>query len=124
MISGRVNHQREPVIRVSVRDQAGELVGFDAVVDTGFDGSLTLPATAIASLGLQWRGKAEAVLANGVIDECDVYAGKVEWDGATRNVLVEAAETDPLVGMAMMEGFELKVQIKAGGNLTLTAIPG
>jgi clan AA aspartic protease len=119
MISGRVNNRYEAIVQILIQNQAGELVSVDAVVDTGFDGSLTLPANVIASLGLHWRGKAGVVLANGLVDECDVYAGVVKWDGIPRQVLVEAAETDPLVDMAMMKGFEMRLEVKLGGSVTL-----
>lgn len=122
MISGTVNHRREAVIRISIQNQAGQFIEFDGVIDTGFDGSLTLPKAVIDSLGLPWRGKSSTLLANGAIDEFDVFAGKTNWDGAIRNVLIEAAETDPLVGMAMMQGFELQVRIKPGGSLILRRI--
>lgn len=122
MISGTVNHRREAVIRISIQNQAGQFIEFDGVIDTGFDGSLTLPKAVIDSLGLPWHGKSSTLLADGEIDEFDVFAGKTNWDGAIRNVLIEAAETDPLVGMAMMQGFELQVRIKPGGSLILRRI--
>lgn len=43
MIAGTVNANREPVIRVSLQDAAGRGHDRDAVVDTGFNGWLTLP---------------------------------------------------------------------------------
>jgi predicted aspartyl protease len=87
MISGSVNDRREAMLRVLIQNQAGQMVGIDAVVDTGFNGSLTLPSVTIKSLGLPWRGKTEVVLANGMIDQCDIHAATVQWDGIARHVL-------------------------------------
>jgi clan AA aspartic protease len=122
VIIGSVNAFREVVISVSVRDASGRVQKFDAVVDTGFNGSLTLPAAVIATLGLVWRNRGSVILANGSVEECDVYAGVVIWDGQPRNVLVECAETDPLVGMALIYGYDLNIQAVDGGLVTLTLI--
>ena len=91
----------------------------DAVVDTGFNGSLTLPPIMIASLGLIWRSRGSAILANGSMEECDIYAGIVVWDGQPRPVLIEAVDTAPLVGMSLIYGYELLIQAIDGGIVTL-----
>ena len=51
MIVGRVNAYREAVISLSVEGSGGRRREIDAVVDTGFNGYLTLPATLIQELG-------------------------------------------------------------------------
>jgi hypothetical protein len=47
------------------------------------------------------------MLANGTEDYCDIYAAIIMWDGRPRNVLVEAADIDSLVGMALLYGHDL-----------------
>jgi hypothetical protein len=47
----------------------------------------------------------------------------VNWDGAPRDVEVDAADTDPLVGMALLAGHELRIKVIAGGTVTVSAIP-
>jgi clan AA aspartic protease len=122
VITGSVNAYREAVIPVSVRDASGREQQLDAVVDTGFNGSLTLPAAMIIALGLAWRNRGSVVLANGSVEQCDIYAGVVIWDGQPRNILVECAETEPLVGMTLIYGYELNVQVVDGGLVLLTLI--
>jgi predicted aspartyl protease len=46
MIAGIVSANPEPIIRISV---------LDAILDTGFNGWLCLPAEFIAMLGLNWQ---------------------------------------------------------------------
>jgi hypothetical protein len=70
----------------------------------------------IAGLGLQWRTRGLVMLANGTEDYCDIYAATIIWDGRPRNILVEAADTDPLVGMALLYGHDLHVQVVEGGQ--------
>lgn len=71
MITGVVNAHHEATIRLPLQAAGGRNQDIEAILDTGFNGSLTLPPA----------------------------------DGVPRNVLIEAADTDPLVGM----GFALRL---------------
>jgi predicted aspartyl protease len=62
----------------------------DAVVDSGFTASLTLPATTVVALGLVRQSGGGAVLADGSVRQFDIYAAEVAWDGGWRPVLVSA----------------------------------
>ena len=46
MITGTVSVNREPIIRISVQDAHGQSHELNAVLDTGFNGWLTLPPEA------------------------------------------------------------------------------
>ena len=59
------------------------------------------------------------MLGDGRVESFDVYAAMVIWDGRLLRVMVDAADTDPLVGMALMYGYELNVQIVDGGVVAL-----
>ena len=72
MIIGVVNAQTEAIIRLPVRAADGREQEIEAILDTGFNGSLTLPPAVIASLGLQWRTRGLVMLANGTEDHCDI----------------------------------------------------
>ncbi len=95
MITGVVNAHREATIRLPLQATNGRDQEIEAILDTGFNGSLTLPPAVIAALGLPWRTRGLVILANGTEDQCDIYAAAILWDGAPRKILVEAAETDP-----------------------------
>lgn len=90
MILGVVNSRYKGIVRISVRGPGGSEVDVDAVVDSGFTGSLTLSANAIASLGLAEQYSGGATLADGSDQQFDVYAAEVAWDGDWRPVLVWA----------------------------------
>ena len=45
----------------------------DAVVDTFYNGFLTLPSSVAAELGLPYRGHSEAILADSIVEEFDIY---------------------------------------------------
>ncbi len=63
------------------------------------------------------------MLADGSIHVFDVYVGTIVWDGRPRQVEVEAANAQPLIGMALMHGYELRVQVVAAGDVSIAAIP-
>jgi predicted aspartyl protease len=50
MMTGIVNVDLEAVLRLSVRDAAGHSHDVEAVIDTGFNGFLTLPPALVAAL--------------------------------------------------------------------------
>jgi hypothetical protein len=52
-----------------------------------------------------------ALLADGTTSLFDIYEATVLWDGALRRVAVDAADIDPLVGMCLLDGYELTVQV-------------
>jgi len=123
MIVGIVNALLEPTVRLTVRSASGTDLDIEAVVDTGFSGELTLPSSVIAALGLRWRTRNSRVLADGTKQYVDIYVGIIGWDGMVRHVFVEAADTHPLVGMALIAGNCLQVAAIPGGRVTIEALP-
>jgi clan AA aspartic protease len=122
MITGVVTNDRQAVIHLTVRGPAGQEQEIEAIIDTGFDGWLSLPSSLVAGLGLVWRRRGRALLADGSESVFDIYEATVDWDGEARRVPVDEAETVPLVSMSLLEGYELTVQAQAGGNVTVRAL--
>ena len=58
-------------------------------------------------------------LANGELASFDLYEARVQWDGQWQGVLVSLAQGGPLVGMALMQGYELSIQVTNGGRIEL-----
>ncbi len=119
MITGIVTAGREAIIRLKVRGPNGRWRQFDAVVDTGFDGWLCLPSPMIAQLGLPWCRRGRAQLADG--SECvfDIFEGTALWHRRAQRITVDEADTMPLVGMALLHGSRLEMEIRAGGKVIL-----
>ena len=122
MIRGSVNADDEAIIDLVVRGPDDQEQPIEAVVDTGFTGFLTLSPSVINELGLSWRGREYAMLGDGQIYPFDVYAATVIWDGQSRLVETNATDTEPLVGMGLLRGDELRIQITAGGLVTIGAL--
>lgn len=50
------------------------------------------------------------------------YAAVVVWAGTRVAVEIDEAPTDPLVGMERLDGFELKIRVERGGEVTITRL--
>ena len=123
MITGMVNADIEAVIQLVVVGPNRQQRTVDAVIDTGFSGDLTLPPSVIASLDLTWLGREPGILADGGTDLFDVYSAIVLWDGQPRSIEVEAANTQPLVGMNLLRRHSLHMEIVPGGPVEIVALP-
>ncbi len=123
MIRGSVNPDREACVPVEVQDSLGTMLSLQAVVDTGFNGSLTLSNSVIQGLSLRLQGTRDAMLADGSSVRLDIYRAIVSWDGNLRAVQILAAEGGPLVGTALLHGYELRVEFVDGGSVTIEALP-
>jgi clan AA aspartic protease len=122
MTVGSVNASLEAVVRLTVQGTRGQQE-IEAVVDTGFSGYLTLPTPLIEALGLPPSGRGRAILADGSEVSFNVHEAEVMWHEPPRRVFVAVADTDPLVGMALLYGQELKVQVVDGGGVFIGALP-
>jgi clan AA aspartic protease len=114
----------EPLFtRIEIHDPAAP-VGreIECIVDTGFSGSLSLPPTLVAELGLPFRRRGRALLADGSETFFDIHEASVIWDGRPRLVPTDAADSDPLIGMTLLEGYELTVQAVDDGHVSIGAL--
>jgi clan AA aspartic protease len=123
MMTGTVNMDLEALLRVTLRDASDQAKDVEAVIDTGFNGFLTLPPTLIAVLGLPWLCRQQGQLADGSVQAFDVFVATVEWNGQPRSAEVEAIDAQPLIGMALMRGSELRIKVTPGGSITIAGPP-
>jgi clan AA aspartic protease len=118
MITGVVKGDKAR-IRLKIRGSRGREQEIEAVIDTGFTAWLTLPPSEIAALGLPWQRVDPGIMADGSESLFDIYSATVRWDGRSRRIPVDEADTEPLVGMALLKGYELKMQVRPRGKVTI-----
>ena len=123
MMTGVVNADLEPRMVLSVRAAGAHPHTVEVVIDTGFNGFLTLPPALITALGLQWLCRQQGQLADGSVLAFDVYVATVDWEGQPWAVEVEAADAQPLLGMALLQGSELRMLVLSGGPVTISPVP-
>ena len=121
MIEGVVNAAYEPVVLLAVQGPSGQASEIEAIIDTGFNGFLTVTPALAAELELPLEGTSRATLANGSEVTFDIYDVAVLWDGQLKYVLAETADTPPLVGMRMLDRHNLNIDIDDGGRVLIQA---
>lgn len=122
MMQGHVNTGYEAVISLVIKHDS-KLKSINAVIDTGFTGFLSLLQSIIDELELPWSYSDFATLGDGSQTLFDVHDATIIWDGQFREIEINSADTDPLLGMKMLRGFRLQVDTIQGGLVTIEALP-
>lgn len=123
IMRGRIGDgEHEVLLTLTVSSPSGKQTELEAVVDTGFTGALCLSAEQIEGLGLPVVGRGAAVLADGRAVETRYHRGRVLWHGRERGVQVLSAEGGPLVGMALLRGGLLTIEVVPGGEVSLVKL--
>lgn len=122
MIQGVVNLRREATIPLVVGNANGQRQVIDAVIDTGFNGSLTLPAALVTILNLPWSASDIVTLGDGSETIFDLYAATIIWDGQYREIDIAESETEPLLGMAVLYGYRLQIDAIENGIVRIKAL--
>jgi predicted aspartyl protease len=123
MIAGVVNAGLEATVPLIVRDGTGNDHSIEVFVDTGFNGSLTLPSLVIAAWGLPWRMRGTVTLGDGSTQHFHVHDAIILWHGTIRHISVEAADTHPLIGMSLISGNNLQFEAIPGGRVIIDGLP-
>ena len=88
----------------------------EAIVDTGFNGHITLPQHIVDRLGLPFYTVSSAIIADGSVSPSSVYMGKLVFDGSRTDVLIDVQPNcNVLMGTALLEewGLSLFVDVVA-----------
>jgi clan AA aspartic protease len=123
MIRGVVNARHEAVVRLRLRGPGAVEADVDVIVDSGVTSSLTLPMTIVTALGLARQSGGTGVLADGSVRLYNFYAAEVEWGGTWRAVLVSDVGNEPLLGMRLMAGHKLAIDVVPGGLVEILPLP-
>ena len=116
-----MNAAHEAVVSLVVRGPSGRTRHVGAVVDTGFSRFLTLRPSMVTELGLPFRTVDSVFLADGSEVTLHVYGVTVLWDGRPRDVDAYLADTTPLVGMRLLDGHSLYMEVEDGGRVVIQA---
>jgi clan AA aspartic protease len=123
VIHGGVTPRIEASLELPVRDDKGNVQRVETVIDTGFSAELTLPRVEIVALGLPHVSAKLLVLADGSVQPTSVFLATVVWDGMDRTVEVHQLDQPPLLGMRMLRGHRITMDIIVGGDVTIEPIP-
>ncbi len=94
----------------------------ECVVDTGFEGFLTLPSAAITELDLPYAARIDANLADSSSVSTNVYFATIFWNGLERDIAVLGMGHRPLIGTALLADYHLGIDFYDGGTVVLDDI--
>lgn len=123
MISGIVTSDFEARVRIKLRGPNAIEADLEAVIDTGFTDSLTLPRSWVDALALASVNTDTVTLADGTAVVASLYEVELDWDSRRRSVMAHCLEGDSLIGMALLKDYLLTVQVVDGGAVTISELP-
>lgn len=112
MIRGVVNENDEPLVPIDLilRKRRRR---FQAVLDTGFNGYLSVPESMVKGSGWYFAGYEEYEIATGDKVRERVYLGDIIFDRKRRTThIVTSHAKDILIGTRLLSGRELHIHFK------------
>lgn len=110
--SGKVNENQEPIIEVEFIN--GTIVEF--LIDTGFSGSLCVPESCLADLGLEISSQATIYGVGTHTETFGVAEAEIIWCGErlTEIAVYVNEGNDFLLGTGLLENKEIYINFKTG----------
>jgi len=122
MITGIVTPAHEAAIRFEVEGPDRRVETVEFAIDTGFTGFIALPASWIARLGLPFVGFKQATLGDGTSTMLGMFAALVHWHERILRVPVLEVEGGALVGMRLLHGSRLQMDVVENGPVRIEPI--
>jgi clan AA aspartic protease len=112
MLKGKVNRYGEPRVSLSLI-LPQRPVRFSAVLDTGFNGYLSVPTHVLTRSSWQLIGTETYEIATGALVEQEVYLGEIVFDGARSLVYAVATDAqDLLIGTKLLREKMLTIDFR------------
>ena len=121
MITGKIVDNQEAIIELEIVD-VNDTEKVEAIIDTGFTGELILPGDLIDRLGLPRIGELPITLGDGNEIDVGLYLGIVLWQGENRIVQVLRTSGKPLIGMSLLYGNRLTLDVVTDGEVTIETL--
>ena len=118
---GSISDGREATVSLKVigagsdRDSSN----IQVAIDTGFTGHLKLPPEECVHCHFLERGFVEVELADGGMATLGVYEARVLWHWRPLRVPVYEADGAPLIGMSLLRGSTLTIEVIPRGAVTI-----
>lgn len=122
MILGRFEIGAGALMPIQLRRADGGWQSLEAIVDTGFDGFLSLGSAELAALALTRTDVAAVTLAGDIGVRAPVYGAAARWDGCERQIDIVQFDGPPMLGLSLLYGYELRIEIVRDGQVTVTAL--
>lgn len=117
MILGHVRDSM-PRVSLSLPGRSGPVL-VEFIVDTGFEGDLSLPYSLIPHLEASFSLERDLRLANGLIQKQRAYHITLEWNNEERVAEIIVLENDPLLGAVLLDGMHVSLDMTDGGDVQI-----
>lgn len=107
-----------PRIRLTLAGSSEPIV-VEFVVDTGFEGEISLPFSLIHRVNAQPLYHSHRSLADGTIREYPVFELTLDWLDSTRVVHVLTLENRPLIGTDLLDRCQVYIDFTEGGEVSI-----
>ena len=109
-------------LEIEIRWSTGRSKTFNAFLDTGFNGAVSLPAENVAELGLPLVTERTVILGDARDVRMRVHAGRVRFADEWHRCPVLATGDVPLVGMQLIEGAKVCFEAVEGGDIEIETL--
>lgn len=120
MMTGTVEG-RHAYVGASVYGPNEQETEIEFVLDTGFTAQITFSHRVCEALGLTYLRTQPADLADGITVMLEVCEDTLLWHDIERNVEALSMEGAPLIGMSLLDGFEVCLLVRDGGLVRIKA---
>ena len=120
-MTGQISERRS-LLPIPFRRPGQPEIVIEFVIDTGFNGSLTLPPAAVSALQLPVIRGLSANLADDRNILVSVHAATIVWDGQEREVEVLALGKRALLGTSILDRHELVARFIDGGVVRIQSL--
>jgi len=104
MITGNINEDLEPIVKIEIIDENDRRNEISAIVDTGFTGYLCLSIKEIEKIKLKYLFTDEHELADGEKKSMDTFLGGIIFDNKKQDILIMLTKSkDTLIGASLMK---------------------
>ena len=123
MLTGRVNGDLQAWLTVEIVTPSGQPRPIEVALDTGFNGQIALPAITIQRLELSQESSRLAITATGDRVRLTTYYSTMMWHGEPRIIEVVEADSEPLLGMELLLGNRVTLDVLEGGPVSIYPLP-
>jgi clan AA aspartic protease len=122
-VEGVVTDTLDAIVTFRALRADGATIQISAVIDTGFTEFLTLPLALMQELEFPLIGGNDMVLADGGIKRILLHVGTIQWHDEERLIPVHRCDSDPLIGMSLLVGSKLNIEVIPSGRVEITPLP-
>jgi clan AA aspartic protease len=123
VIQGIVNAALEATLQLHVAGPNGQRQEITAIIDTGYNGVLSLPLATVMVLALPPSASRMVTLGDASQRVFNFYTAHLHWEGRMQRIRVLCVEGSPLVGTQLLQGYRLEADFTTRGVVVLTPLP-